>query len=39
MSIDWSHEEVEATVADDGWLDELHPKISGFNRIARKLAA
>ncbi|MEO8103194.1 MAG: hypothetical protein ABI790_11740 [Betaproteobacteria bacterium] len=26
------------TVADDGWLDELHPKISGFNRIARKLA-
>ena len=27
------------TVADDGWLDELHPRNGGYNRIARKLAA
>ena len=27
------------TVADYGWLDELHPKAGGFKRIARLLAA
>ena len=27
------------TVADDGWLDELHPKAGGFKRVARLLAA
>ena len=27
------------TVADNGWLDELHPKAAGFKRIARLLAA
>lgn len=25
------------TVADDGWLDELHPKAAGFRRIAKLL--
>jgi lysophospholipase L1-like esterase len=27
------------TVADDAWLDELHPKANGFKRIARLLGA